>query len=509
MEGEMMNIRQKILEQEGSCFPGRIYAETVLAPAYEEAKQHLFVPMMAVNKAHLIMLVEQGLMSRTDACRIMQALLQVTDERVRQTTYTGKFEDLFFQVEHFLLTDAGDIAGNLHLARSRNDMGVAMYRMAIREKLLAVINALLVLQETLLEVAAGHKHTIMLGYTHTQQAQPTTMAHYLLAMWDSLGRDHARLRAALNTVNQSPLGAAAITTSGFAINRQRMAELLAYDGMVENSYDAIAGGDYLAETASALNISMISLGRYSNDFLQWSTQEFGVITVADPYVQISSIMPQKRNPVSFEHIRSLASSVVGLTGTVLTMLHNTPFGDIVDTEDDMQPFLWQALSTAERLFRLTAAVIGTMTVNQEALLNRAQDSFATVTELADTLVRQTGVSFRQAHSVAHRVVKDAVAAKTSVRQIDSRQVLAAAEAVLGKSIAVNNAMISQALDPVHFVQLRSLPGGPAPEEAERMIASRRPVLMANKAAAAKTESRFKQSLAQLDATARNWSEQRE
>jgi argininosuccinate lyase len=288
-----------------------------------------------------------------------------------------------------------------------------------------------------------------------------------------------------------------------------MAELLAYDGMVENSYDAIAGGDYLAETASALNISMISLGRYSNDFLQWSTQEFGVITVADPYVQISSIMPQKRNPVSFEHIRSLASSVVGLTGTVLTMLHNTPFGDIVDTEDDMQPFLWQALSTAERLFRLTAAVIGTMTVNQEALLNRAQDSFATVTELADTLVRQTGVSFRQAHSVAHRVVKDAVAAKTSVRQIDSRQVLAAAEAVLGKSIAVNNAMISQALDPVHFVQLRSLPGGPAPEEAERMIASRRPVLMANKAAAAKTESRFKQSLAQLDATARNWSEQRE
>lgn len=501
-----MHFRQKIFAREGRSFPGRIYAETVLAPAYEEAKAHLFKPMMAVNKAQLIMLVEQGLVMQSDACRIMKAILNVTDDRIQRTTYTGKFEDLFFQVEHLLIEEAGEIAGNLHLGRSRNDMGVAMYRMAIREKLLEALAALVELKETVLEVADEHKLTIMLGYTHTQQAQPTTMAHYLMAMFDSLGRDYKRLTAALDTVNQSPLGAAAITTSGFAINRQRMAELLGFDGFIENSYDAIAGGDYLGETALALKMSMISLGRYISDFLQWSTQEFGAVTAAEPYVQISSIMPQKRNPVSFEHIRSLASSVTGLCETVLTMLHNTPFGDIVDTEDDMQPYLWKALTTATQLYRLTAAVIGTMTVNSDVLLARARESFATVTELADTLVRECGISFRQAHAVVQKAVKTALAAKIGVCRIDARLMAAAAEEVLGKAIAVNDEMILQALDPINFVMRRCLPGGPAPVEVERMINNRRPILAANKAAVVDIQLRIKKALEWLDEVGHSWSE---
>jgi argininosuccinate lyase len=505
--GKKVSYQQKIVEKEGTCFPGRTYEETVLAPAHEEAKNHLFRPMMSANKAQLIMLVEQGLVKQSDADHIMKALLNVTEESIQQSTYTGEFEDLFFQVEHLLLKKAGDIAGNLHLARSRNDMGVAMYRMAIREKLLTAIKSLVTLQEHLIETADVHKNTVMLAYTHTQQAQPTTMAHYLMAMHDSLERDYRRLVAAYANVNCSPLGAAAITTSGFPVNRHRMAELLAFDGLVENSYDAIAGGDYLGETALALQMSFVSLGRYMNDFLQWSTQEFGAITVADPYVQISSIMPQKRNPVSFEHIRSLASSVVGLTGTVVTMLHNTPFGDIVDTEDDMQPHLWKALTMADQLYRLTAVVIGTMTVNADILLNRARESYATVTELADTLVRECDISFRQAHSVAYRVVKSAIEKKIRVDQIDSMLVLAAAEAALNKSLNVTDAMISRALDPINFVKVRSLPGGPAPSEVDRMIRERRCMLSAHVQWIANTQIHVLKSMEWLDETANKWGKQ--
>ena len=502
-----MSYQQKIFSAEGTCFPGRTYEETVLAPAHEEAKNHLFRPMMAANKAQLIMLVEQGLVKQIDADRIMKALLNVTEESIHQSTYTGEFEDLFFQVEHLLLKEAGDIAGNLHLARSRNDMGVAMYRMAIREKLLIAIQSLLILQEHIIETANAHKNTVMLAYTHTQQAQPTTMAHYLMAMHDSLGRDYRRLLAAYANVNRSPLGAAAITTSGFPVNRHRIAELLAFDGLVENSYDAIAGGDYLGETALALKMSFLSLGRYMNDFLQWSTQEFGAITVADPYVQISSIMPQKRNPVSFEHIRSLASSVVGLTGTVVTMLHNTPFGDIVDTEDDMQPHLWKALNMADQLYRLAAVVIGTMTVNKDVLLNRAKESYATVTELADTLVRECNISFRQAHSVAYRVVKIAVEKKIRVNQIDAALVVEAAEAAIQKSLNVTDAMIAQALDPTNFVRVRSLPGGPAPSEVERMIQERQGILSDYVQWVADTRAHLMKSMEWLDETANKWSKQ--
>ncbi len=137
------------------------------------------------------------------------------------------------------------------------------------------------------------------------------------------------------------MGAAALTTTGFAISRERMQELLAFDDIIENAWDAVAGADYITESASAVQLSALNLGRTVQDLLTWATQEFNVFTLANPYVQISSIMPQKRNPVSIEHMRSLLSAVVGDTNTVLTMVHNTPFGDIVDTEDDMQPFLME------------------------------------------------------------------------------------------------------------------------------------------------------------------------
>jgi argininosuccinate lyase len=471
-EEKKSNKFDRILQEEGNIFPGKTYKEVVLEPAFNEAKQHLLEPMMAINKAHLIMLTEQRLIANNESKQIAEAIQKLDLQSIRSSNYSGRVEDLFFQIEGELLTHAGDIAGNLHIARSRNDMAITMYRMTLRDKMQTALSSVLFLKEQLLKFASNHANTLMIGYTHTQQAQPTTLGHYIIAGVDSLTRDVERFRLAYQHCNQSPMGAAAFTTSGFNINRDRMCELLGFDGLVENSYDAIAGADYIAEVMTATQITAITLGRFVQDLLLWSTQEYGVLRVSDPYVQISSIMPQKRNPVSLEHTRSLLSSCVGNTQTVLTMLHNTPFGDIVDTEDDMQPYAWRSLELLDKLCRLLACVIATAEVNKVQLKERAKASFATITELADTLVRTDSLSFRKAHEIASQVVKKALGQGLAAHEIKLRLVNDIGQKVIGRTLLIDAQKLQQALDPDHFVKVRSLPGGPNPDEVRRMITTR-------------------------------------
>lgn len=500
-----MNYRERIFQQEGTSFPGKTYVESVLEPAFNEAKHHLLHPMMAINKAHLIMLREQELLTDEEAALIAKALSGINIEELRQAQYTGQFEDLFFQVESQLLELAPDVAGNLHLARSRNDMGITIYRMVLREKLLVTLTSALYLKEHLLHFASEHSETVMIGYTHTQQAQPTTMAHYIMAACDMLSRDIKRLMQAYHTVNRSPMGAAALTTSGFAISRERMCELLGFNELVENSYDAVCGADYLGEVATAVQLAAINLGRTVQDMLLWCTQEFAGLKVASPYVQISSIMPQKRNPVSFEHMRSLLSSAAGNATTVLSMMHNTPFGDIVDTEDDMQPYAWRSMGVLEQMYRLMASVVGTMEVNKDVLLERAKGSFATVTELADTLVRTDRLSFRKSHHIVSRVVKEAMSEQLAANQISLELVNRAAVEVIGRELALTREELKQSLDPVHFVMLRKLPGGPNPDEINRMIAERRAALEQENAWLAEKKQSCVNAMNRLDQMTAEWS----
>ncbi|WP_028547428.1 argininosuccinate lyase [Paenibacillus sp. UNC451MF] len=500
-----MGYRDELIKAEGASFPGKTYAEVVLEPAFNEAKKQLLDPMMAINKAHLIMLSEKLLITEEQAKRIAQAISALDLEALRSSSYTGQFEDLFFQVEHQLLEQAGDIAGNLHLARSRNDMGIAIYRMVLREKLSVMLSSALHLKEHLLAFAEEHVDTVMIGYTHTQQAQPTTMAHYMMAVVDSLSRDIRRLTAAYTNCNRSSMGAAALTTSGFAISRERMMELLAFDELIDNSYDAIGGADYLGEVASAVQLAAINLGRVVQDLLLWCTQEFAVLKVGAPYVQISSIMPQKRNPVSLEHMRALLSSCAGNAGTVLTMIHNTPFGDIVDTEDDMQPYAWKSLDMMDNIYRLLAAVMGTMDVNKEVLRKRTEGSFATVTELADTLVRTDGLSFRKAHHIVTGVVHNALASGLSANEITLKLVNDVALDIIGRQVSLNEKALNQALDPVHFVTIRDLPGGPSPKEIRRMIELRKQQHVSHVQWLQQVDGARQRAQQYLDETIQRWS----
>ena len=346
-------------------------------------------------------------------------------DTVRRTPYDGSCEDLFFFVERLIAERAGDVAGRLHTARSRNDIDMTMYRMRQRGFVLDLLDATLALRTTLGGIAAAHLETVFPAHTHTQRAQPTTLAHYLLGVIEQLERDGGRLRAAFATTNRSPLGACAITGTAFPIDRDRTSALLGFDGPTGNTYGSIATVDYLLESLSAASVALVGVGRVVQDLLLWCTAEFRYLRLGDGFVQVSSIMPQKRNPVALEHARSIGSKALGQATAVMLSVHNTPFGDIVDTEDDLQPLVQQTFRDAVRAVSLVAASLRTATFDAAEMGRRAGEGFITVTELADTLTREHGLPFVQSHAIAaglieaHRAAPERPLREHADRRVDA------------------------------------------------------------------------------------------
>lgn len=473
MERERQN-REEWLRSEGTAFPGKTYVECLLKPLFNDQRDTLFHAMIQVHRAHVLMLYDRRILKRSEAARILRAVEEVARTDPRKLQYDPRYEDLFFLIEAKIAERIGEeLAGNMHIARSRNDMGVAMYRIALRERILSLIEKTLYLREALLETVGQHLETVMPAYTHTQPAQPTTLGHYLLAVQDGLARDTARLKNAFHQVNRSPLGSAAITTTGFDICRDAVKEALGFDDLVENSYDAVAGADYLGETATAVALMMTNLGRWIQDLLLFCTREFQAVRVADPYVQISSIMPQKRNPVSVEHSRSLSSSAAADALAVLTMIHNTPFGDVVDTEDDLQPHLHRAIDKSRRVLELMTAVIRTLEVNRELLGRRAREGAITITEWADTMVREKGLPLRTAHRIAARIARSAWRENRELHELTPEEVRQRALEAAGVDLRFTDEELARLSDPLHFIRVRKCRGGPNPEETRRMLGERR------------------------------------
>ncbi len=444
-------------------FPAPIYAETVLAPNFEDAKKYFLGDLLRIHAAHTRMLASVGILTRAEEATLLAALAGLDHAKIARARYDGSVEDLFFYIESLLEEACGrDTAGKMHTARSRNDIAVTLYRMSVRRELLKLATALAETRCVLLEIAGRNLETVMPAHTHTQPAQPTTLAHYVLAACEFLDRDAQRLRGAFSRVNLSPMGAAAITTSGFPIDRQEVARLLGFDGLAENSYGAIAAIDYMTESASVVAVAMVNAGKLIQDLLLWSTREFGFLRLSDAWVQSSSIMPQKRNPVSLEHARILASRAVGEAQAVLTCAHNTPFGDINDSEDDLQPLVFTMFADAGRSLRLLAGSLRSASIDREELARQAGRHFLTVTELADTLVRREKISFREAHSLVARTV-------AACGPNDDPAAIAAHLIQLQPELSLTREDIERALDPVHFVRIRTIEGGPAPERTSEAL----------------------------------------
>ncbi|HYM22609.1 MAG TPA: argininosuccinate lyase [Vicinamibacterales bacterium] len=455
------------------------YITYVLNENFEDAKELFLSPLMAIQYAHLVMLAGTGIVSRADAHALREALDGISLDDVRAVKYDGTCEDLFFYIERLVIDACGeDVAGRLHTARSRNDIDMTMYRMRQRELILGLLSATFELRRSLLDVADRHRETVLAVHTHTQRAQPTTIAHYLLAVIEQLERDAARLQGAFDRTNRNPLGACAITGTGFPIDRQLTSDLLGFRGPTGNTYGSIATVDYMLESTSAAAVLLTGLGRFVQDLLLWGTAEFNYVRFGDGYVQCSSIMPQKRNPVAVEHARAIGSKALGQAQAITTAVHNTPFGDIVDTEDDLQPLVFAMFRDATRAVKLVASAMQSAAFDAKRLGARAADGWTTLTELADTLVRDHGLPFRTAHGIAQRLMQE----RDKDPSVSLSWTLAKASTErLGSPLKYDEAALAEMLSARHFVDVRKTLGGPAPEETARASAVSRRQLDADEA----------------------------
>ncbi|KOF22371.1 argininosuccinate lyase [Ensifer adhaerens] len=456
-------------------FPDPVYASTVLEPLFDGAKRHHARALQKIDRAHLLMLVETGIVPTAQGGRIAAALEAISSEiEPGELSYTGEVEDFFFLMEKELKTRVGpDLGGRLHTARSRNDIDHTLFKLGLKERIDALLTKSRALLAALIETAERDKATLIVAYTHGQPAQPSTYGHYLGAVIEILIRDIERIEAARTIVDRSSMGAAAITTSGFPIDRHRVAHLLGFAEPLQNSYSCIAAVDYVTSVYGALELMFLHLGRPIQDFQFWSSFEVGQLYLPNAFVQISSIMPQKRNPVPFEHLRHLASQAVGRARAVLDVMHNTPFTDMNDSEGETQDMGYQAFDVAERVLDLLAAVVRAAEIDPRRVAVNLRRSCVTITELADTLVRREGLSFRQAHEIAAVVARSVVAMDGDLSGDGYAPFLAAFEEATGRAPGIDANTFKTIVSAENFVAVRERFGGPGTTALEAAIAGYR------------------------------------
>jgi argininosuccinate lyase len=444
-------------------FPAPEYKETVLAPLFEGFKRYFSEHLVSIHQAHGLMLAECGWLTAQQVRAILATLADVTARLdPAALKYTGEHEDFFFWLEAQLRKQLGpDLAGRLHTGRSRNDIDHTEYKMVLRARLLSLLLRLEALLTTLLERATRDAATLVVAYTHGQPAQPTTFGHYLGALIEMLLRDARRLLHAMDTVDRCSLGAAAITTSGFKLDRQRVAGLLGFAAVQENSYGCIAIVDYVAETYAALKVLCLGLGRFVQDLNSWTGFEIGHVHVPDAFVQISSIMPQKRNPVPVEHLRLMCSLAAGRADAVLLALHNTPFTDMNDGEGEVQAAGYEAFDTLDRALVLLNAFMAAIEIDEPRVRRHIEESCTTITEVADTLVREEGVSFRQAHEVASALARRMIGAGETLATLKMSAFVRAFIEVTGRTPSISEVRFREISTPAYFIAVRGMFGGPA------------------------------------------------
>src|SRR5262245_15905525 len=398
--------------RDASVFPDPTYRETILRHLFDGTKTHHVDGFRAIDRAHLVMLAETGILPPETAARIAKALAAIATEiDPAALSYTGEVEDFFFFIEAELRNRLGpDVAGRLHTGRSRNDIDHTLFKLALKPRLDRLAAKLRALTAAVLATAEREQGTLIDPHPHGQPAQPTTFGHYLAAAIEVMLRDHERLMQACALVDLCPMGAAAITTSGFPLDRARVAHLLGFAAPLENSYGCIAAVDYVTAAFSAIELIFLHLGRVIQDLQVWTAFEVGQLYVPNAFVQISSIMPQKRNPVAIEHLRHLSSQTMGRARLMRDIVHNTPFTDMNDAEGETHEAGYQAFASGERVLDLLAALLPALSIDGRRVAENIRRSCVTITELADSLVRREGLSFRVAHEIAATVARAVVAA---------------------------------------------------------------------------------------------------
>jgi argininosuccinate lyase len=434
----------------------------------EAADAALLEPgLQAADLAHAIVLIESGVLPAAVGGRLLALLLALGDVPVADRPADPRLGDGFANREAWLAERDAEAAGWLCAGRARREGTTVAYHIAVREAVLTLAEALVEATERLVAVAAAHATTLMPDYTYLQQAQPTTLGHYLLGFAYPALRDLARLQACHARTNQSPAGIGAVNGARWPLDRQRLAELLGFDGVVTHARDAMWQADQPVEVLATATATVVNLSRLAEDLQVWSTPEFDLVELADRHARGSMIMPQKKNPYALAFVRGAASSLTGRVASAAA-LGRTPSGQV-----DNRIFLYgevpAALALAAEAARLMGGVLAGLSVNVELMESRARAGWAQATDLAEAVIAATGIDFRSAHRVVGRLVRLADERRLTPADVTPALLDEAARTVVGKPVSVGADALAAALDPRAAVAARRGIGGAAPEAVDAML----------------------------------------
>jgi argininosuccinate lyase len=366
--------------------------------------RHLYRQDITASKAHAEMLAKQGIIAADDAQKIARGLDTILSE-IESGSFDFKraLEDVHMNVESRLADLIGAPAGRLHTARSRNDQVVTDFKLWVRDEIDALDRSLAALQRALAERALEHAGTVMPGFTHLQTAQPVTFGHHLLAYVEMLGRDRGRLADARRRLNESPLGSGALAGTSFDLDRDMTAKALGFDRPTANSLDAVSDRDFAMETLAAASIAAVHLSRLAEEIVIWSSPLSGLVALSDKFTTGSSMMPQKRNPDAAELVRAKSGRIIGALNALLVVMKGLPLAYAKDMQEDKEGVM-DALAALALSVAAMTGMVRDMQPDAARMKKMAGAGFATATDLADWIVRELRIPFREAHHIAGRIV---------------------------------------------------------------------------------------------------------
>jgi argininosuccinate lyase len=422
--------------------------------------KRLFREDIRGSLAHVEMLVARHVLRKDEGRRIVRALKEIQKEIEHgKLDLSWQREDIHLAIESRLIEKLGPLGGKLHTGRSRNDQVALDERLYLRSAADNILKAIRTLQRVLLRQSEKNRDVLVPGYTHLQRAQPILFAHHLLAYISMFQRDYERLVDCRQRMNKSPLGAAALAGTSFPIDRMRVARRLGFDGIIENSIDAVSDRDYLVEFISCCAVTMMHLSRLAEEVVLWSSEEWGFADIEDTFTTGSSIMPQKKNPDIAELVRGKVGRVYGDLINTLTVMKGLPLAYNRDMQEDKLPMFDAVLTVTESL-RVLAEMLSRTKFNKERFDTELQKSFSTATEVADYLVRK-GIPFRRAHKIAGKLVRDCADRGIGLSDVSLKE--------YQKYSAAFNSDIFKFLDPQVSIREKKSSGSTSPEEVGKQL----------------------------------------
>ncbi len=448
--------------------PAEVVCKYLFRPAIMDDNRRSFKNMSDINIAHALMLDREKIIPHEDAQKLLQGLLRLEEKGPEALTLNPKLEDYYFNIEQNLIADIGmDIAGRLHTGRSRNDLQSTLVRMNIRDEVARLIPLIFELRKKIIRLADENKETVLTGYTHMQPAQPISLSYYFCAIAEAIERDYERIFAAFNRMNYSTLGGGAFAGTSFPIDRVFTAKNLGFNGPVYNALDGVASRDYVLELTGVFAILGATISRFASDLYTWTTDEFGYIEVDDSVAACSSIMPQKKNPITLEHIKAKTAHLLSAFVSVFGTLKSAAFGHSREIGESFTMF-WESARQLESILELLNITLESLKVKKEGMEDKARRNFCTVTELADALVKTENIPFRVAHKIVGNLVRKCVDAGMNSAEITTKLINEATKEVTGKETSWNDDFTNEVLSPSRSIHGKVSMGGPSPKECSIM-----------------------------------------